>query len=550
MDRIVAPAEWRDEDLRILILTPHGRDSVLAERAIVRSGLMARICSDLDQLHSELAAGAGTLLISEEALPADTEDIRCLVGDEPPWSSLPIVALLSRGTTSHKFPILRTLERRANVSFLERPAPKRNFISALRAAIEARRLQYRIRQALDELDKASRKKDEFLATLSHELRNPMAPIRSAIYVLKDLASKSVGDNVASRERTGAVLSMMERQTDHLVQLVDDLLEISRITTGKIQLKMAHVRLDDIIRQAVEISEPLIREAGHDLRVSLADEPIIVNGDPVRLTQVISNLLNNSAKYTPPGGRIHVSLRSEHEHAAVSVVDNGIGISQDMLPKIFDLFAQSSGVENRMQAGLGIGLALARSLVEMHGGEVIARSDGPGRGSEFRLRLPLAAPRQEADEKKPAAPALSLVPHRVLVVDDDKDVADSLAMLIESLGADVHVANSGADAISCLPALNPDLVFLDIGMPSMDGYETARRIRLSGADVLLIALSGWGREEDRQRAGDAGFDLHLTKPVGLGELQDILDRAARTKETSVPHQSPRASSELAPRPASF
>ncbi len=506
------------KDLRILILTPQGRDAALAEQTLLRSGLPPFVCESLEALRREIKIGAGAVLIAEEAfVDNDARRPGALFDPEPPWSSLPIVVLLGKLGSRRNRAALQSLERRPNVGFLERPIPKRTFISTLRAAIEARRLQFGIRDALDAGEQASRKKDEFLAMLAHELRNPLAPIRSAVYVLHRLNS----DDPASREKASALISMVDRQVDHLVRLVDDLLEVSRITTGKIRLQKRQVDLAKAIEQAIEISEPLIKSEQHELAVSLGDEPLAVDGDPVRLAQVFANLINNAAKYTPRGGRIEITLRREREKAAISVRDNGIGILPEMLPRVFELFSQSYGARDRDQGGLGIGLALVRSLVEIHRGHVEAHSDGAGRGSEFTFRLPLLAGSCDRVGVAPSAfrtPAL----HRVLVVDDNKDVADSFAMFLEALGAEARVTYTGPEALSSIALFKPSMVFVDIGMPTMDGYETARQIRSrpEGKNVVLVALSGWGSEKDRQCTLEAGFDDHIVKPISLEALKNL------------------------------
>jgi two-component system, sensor histidine kinase len=515
---------------RILILTPQGRDAALAEQTLSRGGLRAHICADFESLRREMDVGAGAVLIAEEALASKGEQVDALIHPEPPWSSTPIVVLLGRSAPSRDFNALHWLEHRPNVSFLERPVPKRTLVSTLRAALEARRLQYVIRNALDAAETASRKKDEFLATLAHELRNPLAPIRSAVYVLKRLD----GDDTASREKAGSLISMLERQVDHMVRLVDDLLEVSRITTGKIELMKRQVNLADVIEQAIEISEPLIKSEEHELVVSLGDEALTVDGDPMRLAQVFANLINNAAKYTPRGGRIEVSLRREQKTAVASVRDNGMGILAGMLPHLFEMFSQSYRARGRDQGGLGIGLALVRSLTELHGGSVEARSGGAGKGSEFIVRLPMIAARRKNAEVE-REPINALAPRRVLIVDDNKDVADSLAMLLQSLGAETRVAYNGAEALSSIATFKPRVAFIDIGMPEMDGYETGRNIRSrpDGKDILLVALSGWGEERDRQRTHEAGFDCHFVKPISLETLtrvfvSDFLDNQKTEK----------------------
>jgi len=366
------------------------------------------------------------------------------------------------------------------------------------------------------LREADRRKDEFLAVLAHELRNPLAPVRSGLHVLRLTAARD-----PSIER---VARIMERQIDHMVRLVDDLLEVSRITRGKIELRREVIDAAQAVRSAIETSRPLIEAARHELTVSMPGEAMMLDADPVRLAQVISNLLNNAAKYTDAGGKISLEGRREAGVAVISVRDSGIGIAPEMLPRVFDLFAQSGRDSARSQGGLGIGLTIVKTLVEMHGGTVEAQSAGPGAGSEFTLRLPLsqtaaASPRP----RKEIRPAPALAGRRVLVVDDNQDAADSLGMLLKALGADVHLAYDAACALHLLATERPDVALLDVGMAGMDGYELARHIRrdptLDG--LALIALTGWGQEEDRRRSQSAGFDYHLVKPANIETLQRLL-----------------------------
>jgi PAS domain S-box-containing protein len=372
---------------------------------------------------------------------------------------------------------------------------------------------YESREALREAD---RHKDEFLATLAHELRNPLAPIRNSLHVLR-----LSGDSSATAER---MHSLMERQVNHMARLVDDLMEVSRITRGKIELHTERIELATAVNSAVETSRPLIEGAHHHLSVSLPPEPVVLEADAVRLAQVFANLLNNAAKFTDPGGEIRlVALRSA-DGVDISVRDTGVGIPAEMLPRIFDMFTQVDRSVGRSQGGLGIGLTLVRSLVHMHGGSVEARSDGSGRGSEFIVHLPVAPAELGGAAAAPEAPVSGLVtPYRILVVDDNQDSADSLAMLLRFLGAEVEIAYRGDEALEALDARRPAVVLLDIGMPDMDGYEVARRIRRHPTlhEVTLIALSGWGQQEDRRRSLEAGFDYHLIKPVDINALQALL-----------------------------
>ncbi len=387
-----------------------------------------------------------------------------------------------------------------------------------RANAELRESREQLRLRAEQLAVADRRKDEFLATLAHELRNPLAPLRNALHLLR-LAGNN--ETVLAQVR-----DMMDRQLHHLVRLVDDLLDVSRITRGKIELRRQRLDLADVVRGAVETSRPLIEAGRHDLSVRLPSERVEVDGDLTRLTQVLANLLNNSSKYTPEAGRIELSARREAGDAVVRVRDTGIGIPAEMLPHIFDLFAQVDRHIDRAQGGLGIGLTLVRSLVEMHGGTVQAHSDGPGQGSEFVVRLPLAprdAPPPAAETPAGRHGAGAAPRRRVLVVDDNEDSARTLGMLLQFMGHEVRVVHDGAAALEVAPQFAPEIVLCDIGLPGMDGYQLARRLRelpaLSGA--VLVAQTGWGQEEDRRRSQEAGFSHHLVKPIDPDALNELL-----------------------------
>jgi PAS domain S-box-containing protein len=376
--------------------------------------------------------------------------------------------------------------------------------------------QMKIEEALRQAD---RRKDEFLATLAHELRNPLAPIRNSLQILR---ISTAADPEAAR-----VHQMLEQQVGHMVRLVDDLLEVSRITGGKIELRRERAELESIIKSAIETSRPLIEEGRHALDVEIPEGSLPVDADPVRLAQVIANVLNNAAKYTDDGGRIRLSVERDRDDLVIRIRDTGLGIPAEMLPRVFDMFAQVDRSMKRAQGGLGIGLALARSLVEMHDGTIEAYSDGPGRGSEFVIRLRSAAP--IAHEAPAPSPPVAEAPtpaarKRILVVDDHKDGADSLAMLLKLLGGDTEVAYDGPAAIAAIRRFEPSIVLLDIGMPGMDGYEVARLLRQDRDldDLVLIALTGWGQTEDRLRTSEAGFNEHWVKPVDPSRLRTLID----------------------------
>jgi PAS domain S-box-containing protein len=373
-----------------------------------------------------------------------------------------------------------------------------------------------------ELKEADRRKDEFLAMLAHELRNPLAPVRSALHIL---GMQGVGAAASERAR-----QMIERQVHHLVRLVDDLLDVSRIMRDKVELRRERVDLRQVVERAVETVQPLIESQRHTLSIELPSAPVWLDADAVRLAQVIANLLNNAAKYTDPGGRIALRAEREGDEAVIRVRDNGVGIAPDALVHVFDLFMQAERSIARSQGGLGIGLTLVRRLVEMHGGRVMAVSAGLGQGSELVIRLPALPEASAAAEPQPgqAAPEAETRRRRVLVVDDNVDVADSLAMLLELLEHDVAVAHDGLEAIDKAESFRPAVILLDIGLPGLSGYDTARRLRERPEfrDTLLVALTGYGQEEDRRRSREAGFDHHLVKPVNPDDLVRLIGEPGR------------------------
>jgi signal transduction histidine kinase len=380
-------------------------------------------------------------------------------------------------------------------------------------------LRFRYEQALQEAD---RRKDEFLATLAHELRNPLAPIRSAVAVLN---AKGLADADLKWNR-----EVIERQVGQMARLLDDLLDVSRITRNKLELRKEPVELAMVVASAVETSRPVIDGGGHNLAVTLPPVPVYLGADPVRLAQVFGNLLNNAAKYTDRGGHIRLTAEVVGLEVVVSVADNGIGITPDVLPRLFERFAQATSALERSQGGLGIGLSLVRGLVELHGGTVEGRSEGVGKGSEFIVRLPVAAAPMPVSREQTGDQGAGRIrlKSRILVVDDNRDAADSLAMLLQLGGHDIEIAYDGLQAVRAAEVFRPDVVLLDIGLPGMNGYEAARHIREQpwGKDMVLIALTGWGQDEDKRRATEAGFDHHLTKPVEPATLEELLAGTSR------------------------
>jgi len=382
---------------------------------------------------------------------------------------------------------------------------------------ERRRTELELRRLADDLAEQDRRKTAFLATLAHELRNPLAPIRSGLQLMRRTRSDPTA--------IARVQDIMDRQLDHLVHLVDDLLDVARITRGQVELKPALVNLADVLNAAVETSMPLIETARHRLDVRLPAEALTLHADATRITQVVSNLLNNAAKYTPRGGHIVLAAERDGDQALIAVSDNGIGIPPESLGEVFQMFTQVAHAAQHMPGGLGIGLSLVRSLVELHGGTITAASAGTGTGSVFTVRLPLArsAPAPDAGPAQAPAEAAAVPPLRLLVVDDNRDAADTLAALLSVMGHDVVVAHGGHQALRMLDGLRPDAVFLDIGMPGMSGYEVAQAVRREPRNdgVMLVALTGWGGAADRERTAEAGFDAHLTKPATVTAIESVL-----------------------------
>jgi CheY-like chemotaxis protein len=361
---------------------------------------------------------------------------------------------------------------------------------------------------------ADRRKDEFLATLAHELRNPLAPVVNALALI------SSPDNAASIPR---LLPLISRQVNHMVRLVDDLLEILRITTGKVELRTAPIDLVGVLRNVIDANTPEINEKQHELSVSLPEAPLIVQGDAVRLEQIFTNVLTNAVRYTPNCGHISVAAWEEGNNAVVSVRDNGIGILPGMLPRLFDMFSQERRCGSGTQKGLGIGLNLVDRLVKMHGGTVEARSEGKDKGSEFIVRLPLRQTQVGKKMQQPEKTVSAKSGLRVLVVDDNHDAAEVLCMLLQSMGVNVETVDSGPAALAKIPDYHPNVILMDIGMPGMNGNEVAQRIRQQPEfnDIKLIALTGWGQEKDRRQSQESGFDHHLTKPVNFQVLKDLI-----------------------------
>ncbi len=441
------------------------------------------------------------------------------------YVSIPIVPEILRSKVSV---LVELYMQRRELQRLNRSLAEANVTLQAEKARELERANQNLEQANAALRDADRHKDEFIAILAHELRNPLAPIRAAVDMMSLMPLE--------QPQLRWAREVIDRQTMHLSRLVDDLLDVSRISRGTIKLNKEPLTLRTILDRSVEAAQPIISAHHHELQIECPAETATVQGDPTRLVQILSNLLNNAAKYMQASGTILLRASVDGDHAVFAVKDSGIGLTSEALPKLFNLFSRVHEDEGQLPSGLGIGLALVRQLVELHGGTVSATSPGPNRGSEFTVRLPLSAnvvPVEEHLDIVRPMPAQTRA-LRVLVADDNADALESLALLLEVCGHEVRKASDGQETLQAVTAWRPDVALLDIGMPILDGYEVARRIRGEpwGPQLFLVAVSGWGQSEDRQRATDAGFDLHFRKPIGLPTLEGILEKAQRLSAETI------------------
>ena len=512
-----------EKEEQVLVLAPMGRDARLTAGILSSAGLDAQVCETMEALARDAGVGAGCALLTEEALSSSNVKVLArALRRQPPWSDFPLIIFTSRGDITHaRVRTLSFFEGFRNVTFFERPVRIMTLVSVVHAALAARRRQYEVRDLLGRLERAIEQRDEFLAMLGHELRNPLTAILNSIQYLRMASGPSANP--------GSAHEIIERQSLHLARLMDDLLDVSRVTSGKVTLQRSPLDLCEVARKCLETLEPLIKSHGHDLEASLGDRPLGVDGDPVRIEQMLSNLLTNAIKYTPRGGRIQVQARAEDGWGVLSVKDTGVGIDAETLPHIFDLSAQGPATLERSQGGLGIGLTLVKRLVEMHGGSVRAKSEGLGCGSEFALRFPLL---RELARAAPASrgPSSAAKPkkggRKILIIEDNEDNRNTLRALLASLGHDVDVAQDGMLGIERARAFQPEVALIDIGLPGLNGYRVAETLRTEPwADrMVLIALTGYGQSEDRRRAFEAGFDAHLVKPVSFENLLGILETA--------------------------
>ncbi len=490
--------------MKVVVVTPNASDSHLAEGLLAEHGVHTVSCASLAEVGPLVDPDIGCVVLVEESLvEPDVQGFREMLRAQPPWSDVPLLLISARESS------LSALDdgvfpHSGNLTFLQHPLHPVSLFSAVNVALRARQRQLEIRDLLAQRERVVRQKDEFLAMLAHELRNPLAPIRNAAYLLGTL---EYSDPLFLKCR-----AMIEKQTRHVTRLLDDLLDVSRLELGKVDLRMQRVNLNEALTAAADACVPLTSARRHAVNLKPWKQPLAVRADPVRLEQAIANLIMNAAKFTPEGGTIDVEASQDEDYAVVAVTDNGVGIKPEMLESIFDLFTQEAVSPARTEGGLGIGLTLVKRLVELHGGSVHAFSAGLGSGSRFEARLPLDARRTERDSAHSDSDIVSQ-PRRVLIVEDGEDTRDSLGMLISAWSHEVTYAATGPEGVRRAREAKPDVALIDIALPGFDGYEVARRIRHEDSSwarkVRLIALTGYGQSNDRAKAIDAGFDVHVT-----------------------------------------
>jgi signal transduction histidine kinase/CheY-like chemotaxis protein len=498
---------------RMLIFAPTGRDAALTAEMLTKSGLAADVCRDLPSSLNEIARGAAGVLVAEEVITASAaQQIGAVLEAQEAWSDLPFIVFM--GTSSDTCLRPGTVERLrglGNVTLLDRPLRPIAMVSAVRAALRARRRQYEARDELVRRQGEVQKRDQFLAMLSHELRNPLSAMTLAADTLED-----------QRPEQSRRIEIIQRQGRHLTRLIDDLLDVARVTIGKIVLREEVVELNDLADRVVRALEQTAAAAHVRVSLSRAPKRLEVRGDAVRLEQVLGNLVTNGIKYTPAGGHVDVVLEGDAQLAWIRVRDDGVGIAPEVLPQVFDLFAQADSSLDRSRGGLGIGLTVARSLIELHGGRVDVHSAGSGSGSEFVMSLPRVEATAVATPESAMPMSRASERHRVLVIEDNIDSRDLMHMVLESYGHEVAVAGDGEEGVRCAHEVRPNVALVDIGLPGLDGFEVARHLRADfGDDIVLVALSGYGRDEDRRKAKLAGFDLHYLKPIDSARLRRLL-----------------------------
>lgn len=501
----------------LLIVAPIGRDADLMCSQLTAAGMHCLACRDIHEVCAKLPEGVGAVVVTEEALPIEAmSEIAEELAKQPRWSEIPLVVLSGAPSLDVKPRSFDALQRRTNVTLVDRPVRIATLISAVQSALRSRERQYDIRDLMTQLEDRIHERDRFLAVLGHELRNPLGAILLAAQMKDE-------DGQLSEEHA----DLIERQSRHLTRLVNDLLDLSRVAAGKIVLKRQIVDLRDIAKQSVKVVESQAARQSVKLDCRYAEEPVLIDADPVRVDQILSNVLSNAIKYTPEGGHVTMTIARQDSAGVIRVEDDGVGIAPDRIDGIFELFAQAENAIGRAQGGMGIGLALVRNLVQLHDGSIEASSDGIGKGSVFVVSLPLAK-RNERHEPRSATkqprPEPKMEPRRIVIVEDNTDVRDLLRLKLRRLGHSVTDAGDGTEGLRVLLADKPDLALVDLGLPGLDGFAVARAVREQlGDGVILVAVSGFGQPEDKRRALEAGFDEHITKPADVQDIENILQR---------------------------
>jgi signal transduction histidine kinase/ActR/RegA family two-component response regulator len=526
-----ASAQMNDRtDLRILVFAPD-RDGELTCKILSRAGFECQRCVDEFQFERELARGAGVVICAEESLSDSVRfQLKNILESQPAWSDLPILIVAASGEHGGRLAALTSVR---SVSVLSRPMAIDSLVTSVHSALRARSRQYEVRDLIDERDRAAQRKDDFLSMLAHELRNPLAPVRYGVQVLREQCPKDNADLTHA-------ISLVDRQVAHMARLIEDLLDVSRLSRGAVALKIARHDLGRIQREVVEARQGIAHDKRITLQADLAAEPIWVDGDAIRLTQAIDNLVDNALKFSNAHGRVVVGARQEDGEAVLWVEDDGEGVEPSILAHLFEAFSQADRSLDREKGGLGLGLSIVHGIVALHGGSVTALSEGRGRGAKFVVRLPLSPKSESQITAAPsAATGAATGPLKVLIIEDNHASAELLRMMLSLYGHTVEVAHSGQEGMDTAERFGPDVLLCDIGLPGMSGYEVAEamRSRAERPARRLVAITGYGDPENRRRALRAGFDAHLVKPVSAEDLLRALHPPA-----DIPKPTPKKSVE--------
>ena len=504
------------KDSVVCIVSPNAADADLAVRFLQREAIEACAYANLRQLGAELDESAGCLVLVEESLVAtDIAALREAIAGLPAWSNVPLI-LVAHNVAASASVAATAFPESGNVALLERPLNPHTLVSAVQVALRASRHQRQVGELIAQREQAVKLREEFIAMLAHELRNPLAPMRNALYIMR---TRQLEDPVVLKST-----EILERQVNHVARLVDDLMDVARLERGKVSLQKQRVDLNRVVAAAVDSCLQVAQDRGHHITVHFGAEVLPVDADSVRIEQIICNLVHNASKFTADPGRIRVETSVEGGMAVVAVEDQGIGFEPQTAEELFSPFLQANPTLERSPGGLGIGLTIVRRLVELHGGSVHAESPGPGKGSRFAIQIPRAAPIAAEDSRAEPAARRSQ-PRRVVVIDDSGDIRETLGMILAMWGHEVSMADDGMAGIACIRAQRPDVALIDIGLPGMNGYDVARTVRREMPEhrIRLVAITGYGQPADRALAMQAGFDAHLLKPIAPQLLQELLEQ---------------------------